>query len=96
MMFPRSTKGDRSLDERWVLKARSAKRTTFSLDDWSDREIQRWDLDDPARKPTGRKNPETWRYEKPLREVNRAEGQDRRRDPRSNKDIRDAPDKEDR
>ncbi|QLG62826.1 hypothetical protein [Halorarum salinum] len=90
MKFPRSTKGTRSLDERWHRKAEQAKRTTTGLDEWSDREIERWDLDDPARKPTGRKHPETWRYDKPLRRVNRSSGGDRRRDARENQDIGDA------
>ena len=90
MMFTRSTKGDKSLDERWVEKARVAKRTTFSLEDWSDREIARWNLDDPVRKPTGAKNPTTWRYEKPLRRQNRSEDSGDLVDPRTSPTIGDA------
>jgi len=78
MMFDRSTKGDKSLDERWVRKAKIAKRTTSDLSQWSQREIERWDLDDPVREPTGKENPETYRYDKPLRRVNRGSDNDRR------------------
>lgn len=92
MMFDRSTKGDKSLDKRWHRKAKIAKRTTFSLDDWSAREIDRWDLDDPVRKPTGRKNPQTWNYDKPLKRVNRNPESDRRRDARENPNIGDGED----
>ena len=93
MMFDRSDKGAKSLDERWVEKARIAKRTTDSLDDWSQREINRWDLDAPNREPTGRKNPRTWRYDPPLRRVNRARDSDEGRpDARENRSIRDDAD----
>jgi hypothetical protein len=89
MLFDRSDKGAKSLDERWVRKARIAKRTTDGLEDWSQREIERWDLDDPERTPTGAKNPRTWDYEKPLRRVNRNSGDDRLVDPRKSPTIRD-------
>lgn len=89
MMFDRSDKGAKSLDSRWVEKARIAKKTTDGLEDWSDREIARWDLDDPARTPTGAKNPRTWRYDDPLRRVNRSSDNDGRRDARDNPSIRD-------
>lgn len=92
MMFDRSTKGDKSLDSRWVEKAAVAKRTTFSLDDWSPREIARWDLDDPVREPTGAKNPRTWTYDKPLRDVNRSEDPSRLRDPRDDPTVGDGDD----
>jgi hypothetical protein len=91
-MFDRSDKGAKSLDKRWVMKARIAKRTTDGLEDWSDREIERWDLDDEGRTPTGKKNPRTWDYAKPLRRVNRVPGNDRLVDPRENTDIRDGED----
>lgn len=78
VQFDRSTKGDRALDERWVRKARIAKRTTTDVEQWSDRERKRWDLDDPVREPTGREHPETYRYDKPLRRVNRVADGDRR------------------
>jgi len=89
MMFDRSSKGDKSLDKRWVRKARIAKRTTDGLEDWSDREIARWDLDDAERTPTGKKNPRTWRYEKPLRRVNEVSDGTRLVDPRNDRNIRD-------
>lgn len=92
MKFPRSSKGDKSLDQRWHEKAKQAKRTTFSLEEWSEREIERWDLDDPVRKPTGKKNPRTWTYEKPLRRVNNSPGNDQRRDARENPSIGDDED----
>lgn len=88
MMFDRSSKGDKSLDERWIEKARIAKRTTDGLEDWSNREIERWDLDDAERTPTGKKNRRTYQYEKPLRRVNRTDS-GRLVDPRDNVDIRD-------
>jgi hypothetical protein len=91
MIFDRSDKGTKSLDERWVEKAKIAKRTTDGLEDWSTREIQRWDLDDDERTPTGKQNPRTYRYDKPLRDVNRS-GEDRLVDPRDNRNIRDSED----
>lgn len=90
MLFDRSDKGAKSLDSRWHEKARRAKRTTSSLDQWSEREIERWDLDDEVRKPTGRKHPETWHYDKPLQEVNRNPEADRRVDARDLPTIGDA------
>jgi len=93
-MFDRSDTGAKSLDSRWVEKAKTAKRTTDGLEDWSDRQIERWDLDDPVRTPTGRKNPRTWDYEKPLRRVNRGDGdQGRLVDPRESPTIRDGEDR---
>jgi len=89
MMFDRSDKGAKSLDRRWVKKARIAKRTTDGLEDWSNREINRWDLDDEGRTPTGKKNPRTWDYEKPLRQVNRVSDNNRLVDPRDSPQIRD-------
>lgn len=85
VLFAQGTgKGDRSIDKRWREKARVAKERTMSLDEWSSREIARWDLDDPARKPTGVENPRTWRYDKPLRETNRISRERRQRDVRDN------------
>jgi len=89
MMFDRSDKGAKSLDKRWVEKARIAKRTTDGLEDWSDREIARWNLDDTGRTPTGKNNPRTWDYDKPLRDVNRNSDNQRLVDPRDNARIRD-------
>jgi len=89
MMFPRSDKGVKSLDERWVEKARTAKRTTDGLEDWSDRAIARWNLDDDGRTPTGKNNQRTWDYEKPLRRVNRVSDSQRLVDPRNDPQIRD-------
>ena len=81
MLFPRGqNKGDRSLDERWVEKGRQAKETTMSLDEWSDREIGRWDLDTDSRRPTGEQNFRTWEYRKPHDEVLEGEPGDERPD----------------
>ena len=88
VMFDRSSKGDKSLDRRWVEFGKMAKRTTSSLDEWSERDIERYDLDDPERKPTGAKNPRTWRYEKPLEQVQEGE-HGALVDPRDNPRIRD-------
>ena len=90
-MFPRSDL--RFLDERWHEIGRRAKETTSSLDEWSDRDIKRWDLDTDSRRPTGRENPRTWRYEKPLRDVNRPGRSGRTHDARDNPRINDAPDR---
>lgn len=92
MMFDRSDKGAKSLDSRWVEKARIAKETTDGLEDWSAREIARWDLDDPVRTPTGKKNDRTWQYEDPLALVNRDGKADPRPDARDNPRIRDPDD----
>jgi len=92
MLFDRSDKGAKSLDSRWVRKAIIAKRTTDGLDDWSQRDIERWDLDDAERTPTGKKNPRTWDYEKPLRQVNRVSDSNRLVDPRDSPTIRDGDD----
>jgi len=89
MMFDRSDKGAKSLDSRWVEKAGQAKQSTMSLNDWSQREIERWDLDDPVREPTGAKNPRTWTYGKPLRRVNQDADRDGRVDARESRSIRD-------
>lgn len=92
-MFARS-QGLKVLDERYHRKAQDAKEQTRSLDDWSPQDIQRWDLDEPHRKPTGRENPRTWTYSKPLRDQNRSKRNtqaDARRDARKNPRIRDAP-----
>lgn len=95
MMFSRSDKGAKSLDRRWHEKARTAKETTFGLEDWSQREINRWNLDDPVREPTGKKNPRTWEYDKPLNEQNRGAGDDERRaDARESVSIGDGVDDE--
>ena len=72
-MFPRSDL--RYIDERWHQKNRDAKRTTSSLDEWSDRETKRWDLDTDSRRPTGQENPRTWQFTKPLRRVNQSENE---------------------
>lgn len=94
MMFDRSDKGAKSLDKRWVEKARIAKRTTDGLEDWSDRMIARWNLDDEGRTPTGKNNRRTWEYDKPLRRANRVEDSDRLVDPRDNAKIRDGDDEQ--
>jgi len=91
VMFDRSTKGDKSLDTKWVEFAKRAKETTFSLEDWSDRAIARWNLDDEARKPTGAKNPTTWRYDKPLNQQQPSQDGGLV-DPRENPTIRDGDD----
>ena len=88
MLFPQGqTKGDRSLDSRWHEQGRRAKGRTFNLDEWSDRDTKRWDLDTDSRRPTGRKNPHTYRYDKPLRDANRSGSGDRTRDVRDNPRI---------
>lgn len=89
VLFPRGVnKGDRSLDERWVEKGRTAKERTMTLDEWSDRETARWDLDDADREPTGVENPRTWTYRKPLLDVNKpGPGKETRRDVRDNPGI---------
>jgi len=89
MMFVRFDKGAKSLDKRWVEKARIAKRTTDGLEDWSNREINRRNLDDAGRTPTGKNNPRTWDYDKPLRRANRVSDSNRLVDPRDNDRIRD-------
>lgn len=78
----------RFVDERWHEFARDAKRTTSSLDDWSQREINRWDLDDEVREPTGEFNPRTYEYDPPLEDVveSSPERQRRRIDIRQRKD----------
>lgn len=86
-----STKGDRSVDRRWVEKGKDAKEHSDSgtaLEEWSEREIFELDLEDDSRIPTGVENPRTWTYDKPMRDTNRGgRRQDRRRDLRDNPRI---------
>lgn len=90
MLFPRgNTKGDRSLDSRWVKKAKDVKRTVANVDLLSDKEIARWDLDDPERRPTGKKIPSNWEYTPPLNRANEPDARDEIPDARENKNIRD-------
>lgn len=77
----------RPLDARWQNFPQFAKETTFNLDDWDEFQIQRWDLDDPVRTPTGRENPRTWEYEKPLIGSNQTRRQERLRDARQDVDT---------
>jgi hypothetical protein len=93
MMTHRSSKGDKSLDSRWVAKARTAKETTDGLEDWSTREIERWDLNDPERTPTGKKHDPTWQYTDPMVYANRDGKSDPRPDARENPRIRDGTDR---
>lgn len=90
----RQTDDLRVLDVEWQLKDDEAKRTTFSLDEWDQRSINRWDLDEDHRKPTGERNPDTYRYDKPLRRQNSSPGKNRVRDLRENPRIRDKRTKE--
>lgn len=72
-MFPQSA-DLRAVDRRWHEFAQMAKESTFSLDDWDEISIQRYDLDDRHRTPTGQENPRTWLYESPLVPVVRPTG----------------------
>lgn len=84
-----SSKGDRSVDLRWVERGRDAKEHSDSgtaLEEFSEREIAELDLEDASRIPTGVENPRTWTYDKPMRATNRG-GRRRRRDLRDNPRI---------
>lgn len=95
MLLPRGlTKGDRSLDERWHEKAREVKRSVANVDLLPERDIARWDLDDPERRPTGKKVPSNWEYDKPLKRVNEGDEPERRVDARDDPTIRDGTETE--
>ena len=90
VLYPRGhTKGDRSLDARWHQKATDVKRTVANVDLLSDREIARWDLDTPERRPTGAKVPSNWQYDPPLQRANTPDSRNERPDARENPRIRD-------
>ena len=63
MMFRQAT-GAKPVDEEWHEKRETARRTTFSLAEWSQEEITRWDLD--TADITGRDNPRTYRVDRPV------------------------------
>lgn len=86
-MFPQSN-DLKPMDERWHRKAQEAKETTSGLDEWSESEITRWDLDEDGRRPTGRENPRTYQYDKPLADVTES-GAERR----DRVDVRDRHDR---
>lgn len=88
--FPRGlSKGDRSLDARWVEKAKDVKRTVANVDLLSDREVARWDLDEPERRPTGAKVASNWQYTPPLQRGNEPSARNERPDARERPTIRD-------
>ena len=60
-MFPQS-EDLKSIDGRWAERGREAKRTTASLEEWSENDILRWSLDKDSRRPTGKETDRTWRY----------------------------------
>ena len=82
-------KGDRSLDARWVQKAIDVKRTVANVDLLSDREIARWDLDTPERRPTGAKVASNWEYDPPIARANEPGSRNERPDARERPTIRD-------
>lgn len=63
MMF-REAESAKPLDKEWHLMRQKARTTTFSLDEWSDEEILRWDLD--TARITGRDNPRTYTYDRTI------------------------------
>ena len=77
----------RFIDKRWHAKAQEVKETVFSVDELGEREKARFDLEEAHRRPTGAENPETWRYTKPLIDVNASRRPGRRRDARDNPRI---------
>ena len=66
MVMHRESKGGKPIDPEWHEFARTAKETTFSLAEWADEEIGRWDLDEDTRRPTGRENPRTYTVGRPI------------------------------
>lgn len=92
-LFPRGlTKGDRSLDARWHEKAKAVKRTVANVDLLSDKEIARWDLDTPERRPTGKNVASNWRYDPPVARTNTPPDDNERPDARDRPTIRDGED----
>lgn len=63
MMF-RQSESAKPADEEWHEMRERARRTTFSLAEWSPEEITRWDLDTAG--ITGRDNPRTYRIDRPI------------------------------
>lgn len=89
-LFPRGlTKGDRSLDSRWVEKAREVKRSVANVDLLSDIEKARWDLDAENRKPKGKKVASNWQYDPPVARTNAPGARNERPDARERRTIRD-------
>ena len=62
----REATGSKPIDGEWHRKGREAKENTFSLNEWSEQEIIRWDLDTETRIPTGRENPRTYTTNRPI------------------------------
>jgi hypothetical protein len=90
MHFARGTnEGDRSLDRRWVQKAKDVKRSVANVDLLSDLEIARWDLDTPERRPTGKKVASNWEYDPPIEEQNNPGRGNEKPDARERRTIRD-------
>ena len=54
-------KGDRSLDARWQRKYKEVKQRVANVDQLSEIDIRRWDLDTPERRPTGAKVDSNWK-----------------------------------
>lgn len=63
MMF-RQSKGAKAVDREWHARRREARATAFSLAEFSDQEITRWDLD--TARITGRENRKTYTTDRPL------------------------------
>lgn len=79
----------RPLDKRWHRAAQFYKETVFNLDQVSEIDKQRYDLEEQHRRPRGRENPHTWLFEKPLLRVNKPSEGDRLLDARTSPLIRD-------
>ena len=62
-MFRRGD-GAKAVDREWHEKRRMARETTFSLAEWSEQDIERWDLD--TARITGRENKRTYTVERPI------------------------------
>ena len=80
MMFRRAD-GSRPVDSEWHHMGKVAKRTTVSLSEWSEQDIERWDLEKPTREPTGRETRRTYVNKRPIDLVG-INGFDNRDDPR--------------
>lgn len=63
MMF-RQGNGAKAIDKEWHAKRRDARENTFSLGEWSEEEIIRWDLD--TARITGRENDRTYTVDRPI------------------------------
>ena len=79
-MFPES-RDQKAIDAEWHERGARAKESTFSLAEWSEQEITRWDLDEDSRRPTGRENPRSYQIDRPIDTLGE-NGADIRDDPR--------------